>query len=60
MKLLAVVLLVLVGLVLTGCGSNNTNPSNLNGTWNATLMGNNNSTVLAFGTSLQVKQQRFG
>jgi hypothetical protein len=54
MKLLAVRLSVLVGLLLTGCGSNNTNPSNLNGTWNATLMGNNNSTELAFGTSLQV------
>jgi hypothetical protein len=54
MKQLAVRLLVLVGLVLTGCGSNNTNPSDLNGTWNATLMGINNSTVLAFGTSLQV------
>ena len=54
MKQFAVALLVLVGLVLTGCGANNTNASNLNGTWNATLMGNNNSTVLAFGTSLQV------
>jgi hypothetical protein len=54
MNKLAVALFVLVGLVLTGCGSNNTNASDLNGTWNATLRGNNNSTVLAFGTSLEV------
>jgi len=54
MKQFTAALLVLAGLVLSGCGSNHTNASNLNGTWNATLMGNNNSTVLAFGTSLQV------
>ena len=56
MKQFAVALFVLVALVLTGCGSNPTNPSNLSGTWNATLTGNNNSTVLAFGTSLQINQ----
>jgi hypothetical protein len=47
MKQLAVALFVLVGLVVTGCGSNTTNPSNLSGTWDATLIGDNNSTVLA-------------
>jgi hypothetical protein len=54
MRQFAIALLVLVGSVLSGCGSNNTNPSNLTGSWNATLVGNNNSTVLAFGTSLQL------
>ena len=54
MKQFKLALLVLVGLVSSGCGSNHTNASNLNGTWNATLMGNSDSTVLAFGTSLQV------
>ncbi len=53
MKQFAVLILLAVGLVLAGCGSNK-NPANINGTWNATLMGNNNTTSFAFGTSLSV------
>lgn len=51
MKRLAVVVLFVAGLALIGCGSNSSS-SNINGTWNATLMGNNNTTMFAFGTSL--------
>jgi hypothetical protein len=51
MKQFAVFILLAVGLALVGCGSNS-NPANINGTWNATLMGNNNTTAFAFGTSL--------
>jgi hypothetical protein len=52
MKQFAVLILLVVGLALVGCGSNN--PANINGNWNATLMGNNNTTSFAFGTSLAV------
>jgi len=51
MRQFAVALLVAVGLVLAGCGSNH-NASNINGTWNATLLSNGNSTNFNFGTSL--------
>jgi hypothetical protein len=37
MKKLAVALLLAAGLVLVGCGSNNSNPSNINGNWTAVL-----------------------
>ena len=54
MKQLAVGFVVLISLALTGCGSNS-NPSNINGTWNATLMSSGNQTVFTFGTSLKVQ-----
>lgn len=54
MQKFAVALLLVVGLSLVGCGSNS-NPANINGTWNATLMSNGQSNpVFAFGTSLVV------
>jgi hypothetical protein len=43
-----------VGLTLVGCGSNNTNPATINGTWNATLTDSNNVEAFTFGTSLVV------
>lgn len=54
MKQFAVFALLIAGLVLVGCGSNGSNPSNINGNWNATLMNNGNTTSFAFGTSLAV------
>ncbi len=55
MKHLATVVLLIVGLTLVGCGANNSsNPANVNGTWNATLLDTNNTTVFTFGTSLMV------
>ena len=54
MKQFAVAVLLLVGLTLVGCGSNSSNPSNINGTWTATLLDSNNTTVFTFGTSLMV------
>jgi hypothetical protein len=52
MKQFAVAVLLAVGLILVGCGSNNSTPANLNGTWNATLIDSNNVTAFSFGTSL--------
>jgi hypothetical protein len=55
MKHFTVALLMLAGLALAGCGSGNTNASNINGNWNATLMSTTGgSPVFTFGTSLQV------
>ena len=54
MKRFAVMFVVLISLALIGCGSNSTNPSNINGTWNATLISGGNSSVFDFGTSLTV------
>ena len=54
MKQFAIAILLAVGLALVGCGSNDTNPANVNGTWNATLLSNGNQTSFAFGTSLSV------
>jgi len=54
MKQFAVAALLVVGLTLVGCGSNNANPANVNGSWNATLLDNGNNTVFTFGTSLTV------
>ena len=52
---LAALLVFASGLVLVGCGTNNhSNPANFNGTWNATLLDINNTTVFTFGTSLVV------
>jgi hypothetical protein len=53
MKQFALALLLAVGLILVGCGSNS-NPANINGTWNATLLDQNNTTMFSFGTSLVV------
>ena len=41
MKKLAVAMLLVAGLTLVGCGSNN-NPANINGNWTATLTGSQN------------------
>jgi len=54
MKQFAVAVFLAVGLILVGCGSNNSNPANLNGTWNATLIDSSNVTAFSFGTSLVV------
>jgi hypothetical protein len=54
MKQFAVAFLLAVGLALVGCGSNNNNPANINGTWNASLMSSGNTTAFNFGTSLAV------
>jgi hypothetical protein len=55
MKQFAILVSLIVGLFLVGCGSNSgANPTNINGNWNATLMGNGNTTSFAFGTSLKV------
>ena len=54
MKQFAVAMLLAVGLTLAGCGSNSSSSGNINGTWNATLLDINNTTVFSFGTSLMV------
>lgn len=54
MKYFYVAVILLVGLALIGCGSDSSKPSNVNGTWNATLVGGNNNTVFQFGTSMTV------
>ena len=55
MKHFAVALLLGAALTLAGCGSNSSsNPANINGTWNATLVDSNNATYFKFGTSLVV------
>src|SRR5712675_475288 len=41
MKMFAVAMLLVAGLTLAGCGSNN-NPANINGNWTATLTGSQN------------------
>ena len=53
MKQFAVAVVVVVGLVLIGCGSNNNSSANtVNGTWNASLMSGGSTPVFAFGTSM--------
>ena len=53
MRQFAVAVVVAVGLVLIGCGSNNNSSSNtVNGTWNANLMSGGSTLVFAFGTSM--------
>lgn len=53
MKYFAVALLLAIGLTLAGCGSNS-NPANINGNWNATLIDSSSATIFSFGTSLIV------
>ena len=53
MQRLRAALVVFVGMTLIGCGSNSSN-SNINGTWNATLVSGGNATIFSFGTSLHV------
>jgi hypothetical protein len=52
MKQFALAVLLAMGLALVGCGSNNTNPSTINGTWNATLTDSNSVQAFTFGVSL--------
>ena len=54
MQRFAAVFVVFICMALIGCGSNNSNASNINGTWNATLTSGGNTTVFSFGTSLHV------
>src|SRR5215471_3410298 len=55
MKHFAVALLLGAALTFVGCGSNSSsNPANINGTWNATLVDTSNQTYFQFGTSLVV------
>jgi hypothetical protein len=54
MKRFAAAIVLLISLALIGCGSNSSNPSNINGTWNATMVSGGNATVFTFGTSLTV------
>jgi len=51
MKQFLVAVLLVLGLALAGCGSGS-HSGNVNGTWNATLLDTNNTTVFSFGTSL--------
>ena len=51
MKQFAVAVFLAAGLILVGCGSNSSAPSNVNGTWNATLSDSNNAPVFTLGTS---------
>jgi hypothetical protein len=54
MKQFAVVVVLALGLILAGCGSNSGNPANINGTWTATLIDSTNATIFTIGTSLVV------
>jgi hypothetical protein len=56
MKPFALALWFTLGLIVVGCGGySNSNASNLNGTWTATLLGTNNaSTAFNFSTNLMV------
>src|SRR5947209_7480433 len=53
MKYFAVAILLVAPLTFSGCGSKS-NPANINGNWNATLVDSANSTLFTFGTSLIV------
>jgi len=53
MRNLAVALLLAAGLVLVGCGSNNSNSSNINGNWTAVLTNSSDgSQAFTFTTSI--------
>jgi hypothetical protein len=53
MKQFAVAPLLVAGQTLVGCGSNSSsNPANIDGTWNATLIDSNNTTMFTLGMSL--------
>ena len=53
MKRYTVALMLVLGMILVGCGSSS-NPATINGAWNATLVDTNNTTMFSFGTSLAV------
>ncbi len=52
MKQFAVTFVLFMSMALIGCGSNNLNSSDVDGSWNATLISGGNQTVFAFGTSI--------
>src|ERR1700733_2354556 len=55
MKNLAVVLILVAGLTMAGCGSNNSSSStNVNGNWTAMLTDASGNPAFSFGTSLAV------
>jgi hypothetical protein len=54
MKRFSIAFVLVLGLALVGCGSDNSKSSDINGTWNATLISAGNQTVFTFGTSLKV------
>lgn len=47
MQRFAAVFVVFICMALIGCGSNNSNASNINGTWNATLTSGGNTAVFS-------------
>src|SRR6516164_866914 len=53
MQRFAAVFVVFISTAMIGCGSNNSNASNVNGTWNAALVSGGNTTVFSFGTNLK-------
>ena len=54
MQRFAAIFVVFICVAMIGCGSNSSNASNINGTWNAALVSGGNTTVFGFGTSLHV------
>lgn len=54
MKKFAVAMVLVVGLTLLGCGSNNPQNGNINGTWTAVLADTPNGENLNFATTLTV------
>lgn len=55
MKQFIVAVCLLAAMTLVGCGRNNPfNPATVNGVWSATLLDENGTTFLTFGTSLVV------
>ena len=54
MKNLAVAMLLLVGMIAVGCGSNNNNSSNINGNWTASLTNGSGAQAFNFGTNIIV------
>jgi hypothetical protein len=51
-KSFGLAILILLGLLTTGCGSSNSNSSNVNGTWTANLTNPDGSHAFAFTTDL--------
>jgi hypothetical protein len=49
-KPFGLMILLLLGLLTTGCGSSNSNSNNINGTWTANLTNPNGSPAFAFTT----------
>jgi len=52
MKQFAVAALLLIAQSWFGCGSNNSNSSNINGNWTASLVSGGNAPVFAFTTAM--------